>query len=370
MTSATSPDRTPDVSRAPDGRAPDGRAPDGRAPDGADAVVDLCDLTKSYQDPAHPAVDGLSLRVRRGETVALLGPSGCGKTTLLRLIAGFEAPDRGVVEVGGQVVADERTFVPPEARRIGFVFQDYALFPHLDVLGNVAFGLGGRRRAQRIERAREVLDLVGLTVFTRRYPGQLSGGQQQRVALARALAPEPAVILLDEPFSNLDAALRAGTREEVRRILQRSGATTLLVTHDQEEAMTFSDRLAVMRAGRLEQQGAPEETYLTPRTAFVAGFLGRTNLLRGQADGSTVRTRLGTLPLSRPASGPVLVSVRPEDMLLVPRSAAADADAEAEAAVEGPAARLDGVPVVVTGRSFHGHDLVFHCRSEDRAPLG
>jgi iron(III) transport system ATP-binding protein len=319
--------------------------------EGGAPVVDLREVTKSYRSSGSPAVDRLSLRVERGETVALLGPSGCGKTTLLRLIAGFEAPDAGAIRVGGRTMSDATTFVPPEERRIGFVFQDYALFPHLDVLGNVAFGLAGRPPAQRRARAREVLDLVGLTVFARRYPGQLSGGQQQRVALARALAPEPEVILLDEPFSNLDAALREGTRQEVRRILQRSGATTVLVTHDQEEAMTFADRLAVMRAGRLEQQGAPEDTYLAPRTAFVAGFLGRTNLLRGEAGGATVRTRLGELPLTREAHGPVLVSLRPEDLALRPRGEEVG----------------HGLPVVVTERTFQGHDLILRCRLDDGA---
>jgi len=327
--------------------------------DASEAVVELDTVTKSYQDPAHPAVDRLSLRVTRGETVALLGPSGCGKTTLLRLIAGFEAPDSGSVVVADRTVSSPTVFVPPEERRIGFVFQDYALFPHLDVLGNVAFGLRQRSVGARRERAREVLDLVGLTVFARRYPGQLSGGQQQRVALARALAPGPDLILLDEPFSNLDAALRAGTRHEVRRILERSGATTLLVTHDQEEAMTFSDRLAVMRAGRLEQEGAPEETYLTPRTAFVAGFLGRTNLVRGDANGDTVRTSLGEIPLTRASFGHVLVSLRPEDLVLVP-GLQTDDD---EAAFQGPPGSAGGLPVVVTERSFHGHDLVFRCRA-------
>jgi len=336
-----------------------------------EAVVELDAVTKSYQDPAHPAVDRLSLRVAGGETVALLGPSGCGKTTLLRLIAGFEAPDSGSVVVAGRTVSSTTVFVPPEGRRIGFVFQDYALFPHLDVLGNVAFGLRERSAKARRERAREVLDLVGLTVFARRFPGQLSGGQQQRVALARALAPGPDLILLDEPFSNLDAALRAGTRDEVRRILERSGATTLLVTHDQEEAMTFADRLAVMRAGRLEQEGAPEETYLAPRTAFVAGFLGRTNLVRGEATGETVRTSLGEVPLARTSFGQVLVSLRPEDLVLVPgpehdpgaepeAGRAYDADA---AAFEGPPGSVGGLPVVITERSFQGHDLVFRCRA-------
>jgi len=308
-------------------------------------ALELKNLTKAFQDPKHPAVANLSLDVVRGETVALLGPSGCGKTTLLRLIAGFDAPDAGTVTVAGKVVAGDGIFVAPEARRIGFVFQDYALFPHLDVFSNIAFGLKGMPRSERRERVREVMDLVGLTVFARRYPVQLSGGQQQRVALARALAPQPDVLLLDEPFSNLDAALREGTRQEVRRILGRSGATTLLVTHDQEEAMTFADRLAVMRAGRLEQEGEPEVTYRNPRTAFVAGFLGRTNLLRGEAQGETVHTVLGEIALLGKARGSVLVSVRPEDLQLTPTS-----QADSETA---------GTRVVIQERIFQGHDRLY-----------
>ncbi len=307
-------------------------------------VVEVAGLSKSFQDPRYPAVDRLDLTLQEGETLALLGPSGCGKTTLLRLLAGFETPDRGTIRIQGDTVVGPSTFVPPEQRKIGFVFQDYALFPHLNVAANVAFGLRGWSAERRNERVREVLDLVGLNVFARRYPGQLSGGQQQRVALARALAPQPAVILLDEPFSNLDAALRAGTRTEVRRILARTNATTLLVTHDQEEAMTFADRIAVMRSGRLEQAGPPERTYLEPKTAFVAGFLGDTNLLRGEAHGDAAATDLGTVSLTRPAEGVLMVSVRPEDLRL---------GSQGET----------GLPVVITERRFHGHDMLFQCRT-------
>ncbi|UCH27954.1 MAG: ABC transporter ATP-binding protein [Trueperaceae bacterium] len=299
-------------------------------------------VSKSYQDPKHPAVADFTLDIEEGEVVALLGPSGCGKTTLLRLIAGFEVPNEGQVYVSGREVVGPNVWVSPEHRKIGFVFQDYALFPHLTVLQNVAFGLSARQRDQRIRRAKEVLDLVGLTIFSRRYPHQLSGGQQQRVALARALAPEPDVILLDEPFSNLDAALRGSTREEVRRILKRTGTTTVLVTHDQEEAMTFADRLVVMRAGRLEQLGAPEEAYLRPRTAFVANFLGTTNLVRGEANGTFAHTILGALKLSEPAQGSVLLSVRPENLRFDAAS---------------------GVPVRIVSRAFKGHDLTFVCES-------
>ena len=306
----------------------------------SELVLALEGVTKSYQDPRLPAVESFNLKVGRGEVVTLVGPSGCGKTTLLRLIAGFEVPDNGRIEVAGREVAGPARWLEPEKRNIGFVFQDYALFPHLNVLQNVAFGLTRLPRRRRIERAREILDLVGLNIFSSRYPHQLSGGQQQRVALARALAPEPAVILLDEPFSNLDAALRGATREEVRRILKRTHTTTILVTHDQEEAMTFADRLAVMRIGKLEQQGLPESVYMRPKTAFVASFLGTTNLVRGRARGDIAETVLGRLPLTQQVDGSVLLSLRPEDLYFD---------------------RQHGLPVSVQTREFKGHDLTFTC---------
>lgn len=310
-----------------------------RAENARTPVVRIEHLSKTYHDPRHAAVDSFDLEVAAGEIVALLGPSGCGKTTLLRLIAGFEEPDEGSISIAGRTISGNGVWTPPERRRIGFVFQNYALFPHMDVLTNVAFGLSGMPASERTARAREVIDLVGLTIFSRRYPSQLSGGQQQRVALARALAPEPDVILLDEPFSNLDAALRGSTREEVRRILERTRTTTVLVTHDQEEAMSFSDRLAVMRAGRLEQEGLPEAVYLRPRTAFVASFLGRSNLVRGTAQGVTADTPLGFLEMERPMTGPVLLSLRPESLVF------GDSGAEVE----------------IVGRAFKGHDLTFVC---------
>ena len=314
----------------------------------AERVLSLANLTKTYQTPQFPAVDAFSLDVFAGEMLALLGPSGCGKTTLLRMLAGFEVPDAGSITLNGYIVsgmvAGQHHWVKPEKRQLGFVFQDYALFPHLTVLQNVMFGLHALSKRQRLARAKDVIDLVGLNIFSGRYPHQLSGGQQQRVALARALAPKPTVMLLDEPFSNLDAALRESTRDEVRRILKRSQTTAILVTHDQEEAMTFADRLVVMRQGHLEQLGRPEEVYLKPRTAFVANFLGNTNILRARAEGQRADSALGELHLTKPAKGSVMLSLRPEDIDFsdVPTN----------------------VPATVISRNFKGHDLTFVCQLE------
>lgn len=247
------------------------------------------------------ALQDVYLSVADGEIVGLLGPSGCGKTTALRLIAGFEIPDAGEVTVAGKPAAGNGVWVPPERRRIGMVFQDYALFPHLNVADNVAFGLRSRRDAK--QRVSEVLQLVGLAEYAKRFPHQLSGGQQQRLALARALAPKPASLLLDEPFSNLDADLRGRMRHEVRSILKHEGVTAIFVTHDQKDAFAICDRVAVMNAGRIEQIGTPRELHARPATEFVARFVGLSNVLPGRlapaslADGGAcVATALGTLP--------------------------------------------------------------------------
>jgi iron(III) transport system ATP-binding protein len=276
------------------------------------AVVAANGLTKSYG--AVRAVVDVDLDVRPGELLALLGPSGCGKTTTLRLLAGFERPDRGDIWLDGAPVATASVFVPPEKRRVGVVFQDFALFPHLTVADNLGYGIV-KDRARRRRRVAEMLDLIGLADAAERYPHELSGGQQQRVALGRALAPEPALVLLDEPFSNLDAALRARMRAEVREILARAGATAVFVTHDQEEALSLADRIAVMADGRLLQVDTPGELYARPVDAFVASFVGDADVVAGDSDGVEVLTPIGALPVAPGAPrGAVDVVLRPESV--------------------------------------------------------
>ena len=303
--------------------------------------VELAGVTRSFG--LTRAVDDVSLEVSGGEIFGVLGPSGSGKTTLLRLIAGFERPDSGTVTVGGRTVAGDGGWTPPERRRIGMVFQDYALFPHLTVEGNVAFGLARGRQ----EEARRALELVGLQHKAGRHPHELSGGERQRVALARALAPGPDVVLLDEPFSSLDATLRAGLRREVELILREAGATAILVTHDQEEALSLVDRLALMRDGRVVQVGTPEDVYAQPAERWAAQFVGEVNVLPGVLRGDAVHTELGSFDLVRPAGGAaqglVHVAVRPEQL-------------EFRAGREPNAEVLE--------REFRGHDVLYRLRHE------
>lgn len=278
------------------------------------------------------AVAGASVTVAPGELVALVGPSGSGKTTLLRIIAGFEVPDAGTVAIGGRPVAGDGAWVEPERRRIGMVFQDGALFPHLTVGRNVAFG------GPEEGRVTECLELVGLAHRDDAYPHELSGGERQRVALARALATEPAVVLLDEPFASLDAGLRISLREEVAAILRSAGASALLVTHDQQEALSLADRVVIMRAGRVEQAGTPEDVYNRPANRWVAGFLGAAEVLPGTAADGVVDTELGRLRTDRDVGGAVEVMIRPEAVVVT--------------AVERPA----DVTCRVVERAFYGHD--------------
>ncbi|MEU6848953.1 ABC transporter ATP-binding protein [Actinacidiphila alni] len=277
----------------------------------AGATVEFRGLHRRFG--ATVALDGLDLTAHPGELLALLGPSGCGKTTALRMLAGFEHPDAGEVLVEGEDI----TAVPAHRRGAGMVFQSYSLFPHLTAVENVAFGLRmrGRGKAARTGRAGELLDLVGLSALADRFPHQMSGGQQQRVALARALALEPRVLLLDEPLSALDAKVRLSLREEIRRLQQDLGITTLFVTHDQEEALSMADRVAVLRAGRLEQVAAPAELYARPATVFVAEFVGTTSRVPAvRADDARVDVLGLRLPVEGelPADGELDALVRPE----------------------------------------------------------
>ncbi|HVZ10072.1 ABC transporter ATP-binding protein [Rhodopila sp.] len=284
--------------------------------------LELLSVTKRYG--THAAVDALDLAVESGHLVSLLGPSGCGKTTTLRLVSGFAVPDGGSISVAGQLVSSARGVVPPERREMSMIFQSYALWPHLTVAENVAYGLKLRRlpREDVARRVRAMLETMQLTRFEQRYPAELSGGQQQRVGLARALVVEPKILLLDEPLSNLDASLREEMRHEIRRLHDRFHYTTIYVTHDQAEAMTTSDLIAVMRDGRIEQAGGPEDIYERPETEFVARFIGSTNILRGRrtgeweasCDGLSLTCGGGAFP----ADGGAIVSIRPHHVILGP----------------------------------------------------
>jgi len=273
-------------------------------------------LLKRYSQALQPAVNNVSFDLENSEILALVGPSGCGKTTTLRLIAGLEHPDSGLIWLNGQVVASETTFVPPEQRGVGMVFQDHALFPHLTVFDNVAFGLRGKKPAEIKQIVNEMLCMVGLEPLARRYPHALSGGERQRVALARALVPRPVLVLMDEPFSSLDTDLRMEMREQVRGLLKAMQAAVLFVTHDQEEALYMGDRLAVFQKGQLEQVGTPEQIFQASATRFVAGFMGNSSFLRGEVIPDGILTELGLLrqKVDLPAAAQVDVAVRADDV--------------------------------------------------------
>jgi iron(III) transport system ATP-binding protein len=295
------------------------------------------------------ALDGVHLTVPSGDLMAVLGPSGCGKTTLLRCVAGFESLDAGRIEIDGRQVAQPGRQVAPERRRVAVVPQEGALFPHLSVAGNVGYGLD--RRSRRQGRVEEVLELVGLPGFGSRMPHELSGGQQQRVAVARALAPRPPLVLLDEPFSALDAGLRVDLRRDIRRALRSDRATAVLVTHDQGEALSIADRIAVMRDGRVLQAGPPAEVYEAPTDIWVADFVGEAVVLPGKLRDGQAHTVLGDLPVRPPTPDPgdVWVMIRPEQIEVLMES---QADPQL-------------TPAVVTGQDFHGHDALLTLRLLD-----
>jgi iron(III) transport system ATP-binding protein len=334
---------------------------------------------------AHQVLTGLDLDVPAGSLTAILGPSGSGKTTLLRVLAGFEHADSGTVRIGSAVADGPGVFLPPERRRIGYVPQEGSLFPHLTVAANVAFGLSRRRwgRERRGKRSAELLEAVGLGGLDRRYPHQLSGGQQQRVALARALAIEPEVVLLDEPFASLDAHLRASVRADVQQLLKESGTTTVLVTHDQDEALSTADRVAVLRDGGIAQCDAPQELYSRPVDADMASFIGEANLIPGILNGSSVQTLLGVHPVTGPGAAgdgadagaarngsdrlghrPAMVLIRPEQVELIPGTPGmADAAGAPEPGLAGGDAS-GGLTGRITGYGYHGHDAVVTVQPE------
>ena len=350
-------------------------------------------LDKSFG--AHQVLSGLDLEVPAGSLTAILGPSGSGKTTLLRILAGFEHADAGTVRIGSEMADGPGVFLPPERRRIGYVPQEGSLFPHLTVAANVAFGLNRRTwgRERRRKRCADLLEAVGLGGLDRRYPHQLSGGQQQRVALARALAIQPEVVLLDEPFASLDASLRASVRADVQQLLKESGTTSVLVTHDQDEALSTADRVAVLRDGGIAQCAAPQELYSCPVDADMARFIGEANLIPGTLNGSSVQTLLGRLAVTSggPAAGngagagvdrnghdgngsggpghrPAMVLIRPEQVELIPGDPDPDPDPGSD---PGPAGGTvpgstgaGGLTGRITGYGYHGHDAVVTVQPE------
>ena len=300
-------------------------------------------ITKGFVANQPPIVKSISFSVYPGEIFALLGPSGCGKTTTLRLIAGFEKADAGTIAMEKRILASSAVHLPPESRGIGFVFQDYALFPHKNVLENVAFGLRKASKRARRERALDVLRLVDLTGLQTRLPHHLSGGEQQRVALARAIIARPKLLLLDEPFSSLDPGLRQTTREEVRALLKAEGISAILVTHAQEEALSFAERLGVMKDGSLEQIGTPEAVYRYPKTTYVADFLGQTNFIHAHVKNGIAQTQFGRVKVDGEAAGNVLLSIRPEYLKMM----ASD--------VWGSGAKSGRV----VGQAFKGHEFTY-----------
>lgn len=303
-------------------------------------------ITKHFADT--PVVKDVSFTVYTGETFALLGPSGCGKTTTLRIIAGFERVDAGTISMAERLLANDDVHVSPEARGIGLVFQDYALFPHKNVLDNVAFGLRKVPKKTRRARAIEVLDMVGMKDFHARLPHHLSGGEQQRVALARSIIARPQLLLLDEPFSSLDPGLRQTTRDEVRALLKGEGISAVLVTHDQEEALSFAERLAVMKDGTVEQIGTPEAVYQHPETAYVADFLGQTNLINTYVKDGIAEIPFGRVEVDGAATGETLLSIRPECLTMtVP-------DPENSGSKDGR----------IVGKAFKGHYFMYRVEVE------
>ncbi|MGE0471508.1 MAG: ABC transporter ATP-binding protein [Nitrospira sp.] len=287
------------------------------------SILELRSVSCAY-DPNRPAIQNISFSIREGEILCLLGPSGCGKTTILRAIAGFEPVRSGQIFLSDRLVSSSSETVPTEERRVGMVFQEYALFPHLRVADNIAFGLHQLSKEERASRVEEMLRLTGLEGLERRYPHELSGGQQQRVALSRALVQNPVLLLLDEPFSNLDPDMASRMRQDLHALLHRTKTTTILVTHDHEEAFAMADRIAVLNHGEIEQLDSPELIYHLPTTRFVADFVGQADFITGQIQQGVVHTELGAFPntIDGVEGTHVVVMIRPDDIHLIPNKSA------------------------------------------------
>ena len=327
-------------------------------------ILNVADLYLSFGRTA--VLQGFGFDLEAGEIACLLGHSGCGKTTALRAVAGFEQPERGRIALQERTLSDGRLFVPPHLRRIGMVFQDYALFPHLNVADNIAFGLSGHSAEARKARVAELLSLIGLPDYGGHYPHQLSGGQQQRVALARALAPKPELVLLDEPFSNLDADLRTRLSKEVRSLLKQENTSALLVTHDQQEAFAMADKIGIMADGRLQQWDTPYNLYHNPATPAIAGFIGQGVLLRGQMSGShCVRLALGefcgVVPHHCQTCREVDVLLRPDDVVH---------DDESPVSAEVLDKDFKGSYFIYTLRLDSGETVLAHVPSHHNHPIG
>jgi iron(III) transport system ATP-binding protein len=331
-------------------------------------VLEVRSVSKRYGGSGALAVEDVSLDVGRGEVLAVVGESGSGKTTLLRLIAGLEVPTSGDIVLNGFVASTPQGCAPPERRGVGLVFQDYALFPHLTVLDNVAFGLHSLTRSGRLQRARQTLDFVGLGELGRRYPHELSGGQQQRVALARALAPQPSLLLLDEPFSNLDVVLREQVREEIGQILRAAATTALFVVHDLDDVLSIADRIAILKRGRLQQIDTPEAVYGRPADEYVARLFGTTNLIPGAPRRDGFDTPIGFIrtPRARTFSGPVTLSVRPQDVQI------SESGEGIQALVRQTRFRGDHQEVVLVVETQEGaaHELLLHTRADRAIHVG
>jgi iron(III) transport system ATP-binding protein len=331
-------------------------------------AIELQSVSKTYVGASTKAVDDFSLNVEKGSIITLLGPSGCGKTTLLRLIAGFEKPDTGSIFISGNPVSHQTTWIAPEKRGIGMVFQDYALFPHLTVFDNIGFGYTQKDRKTRVL---EILELVNLNQLENRYIHELSGGQQQRVALARALAKRPSVILLDEPFSNLDADLKMMMRSEMKRIIKDSNSTAIFVSHDQKDALAVSDKIIVMKDGVIQQIGPSKEIYRHPKNRFVASFVGRSNILEGTLsdDGKSVHTSIGIVQCNQSNSlccgKKVCLSIRPDSLEISNNSDLKGKIKQYSYTGE----RIDAI-VTVTAADGSSQDLLLHTPPEKEINIG